>query len=329
MLLLAASALTGCSDDKYDVDGTNDNLVYIAGKSLNNECSVIVTPAGVFGHVGADIDIKLQYLSDADVHVSAKVTPDQQLVDKYNNEHKTNYVLPSASVLQAMAPATADIKAGSTTASVSIGLDDSQLETFNTDGSESTQDLLVPVSISYDGADGKHARPIGLSKQYNIAYLVIDVKHQLINDDAESIPGTKGDVQSFSVVSADNLDPAGYSGLFGGGWNASWPFLAKKETASFTLDLGEVKDLTAFGIESYVQKSISIAFSTDGDKWSDIGSTAGHNPVYDRETYDQAYVLYGAVKCRYLKFDFTLDMDSWAWSYGSYAAVSGLYLYFQ
>ena len=79
MLLLAAPALTGCSEEKYDVDGTNDNLVFVSPKEIRApfECEVMTTPAGVFGRVGADINLRLQYPSTANVHVSARANADQ------------------------------------------------------------------------------------------------------------------------------------------------------------------------------------------------------------------------------------------------------------
>lgn len=473
-LLLAASALTGCSDDdKYDVDGTDDNLVFIAPKDLKTpySCNVMTTPAGVFGRVGADIDIKLQYASEANVRVSAHANADAKLVEKYNADHGTAYQMPPADIIQAMNGGSAEIKAGEsvTETPVSVVLDESKLDAFRSDGAGDAPQYIIPVSISYDGADGKADRPLGLSTQYNTAYIIVstskaddftsvvgnktvssnivktpvgvfggisasvkiknlipvtgdmqgtfavdnslvaaynadngtnfsqlpdnilqslvitpatvkegdtesedgikvsvpdnlaqqldgafllplrlktsfangakvdeddivyitvEVKNSLINDNAESIPGTKADLKEFTIVSADNLDPAGYSGLFGGGWSASWPFGGKADKASFTLDLGKERALTAFYVDSYVKKDVTVSFSADGKTWNEIGNTSEHQAAYDYNTYNQAYVLYGAVKMRYMKFDFKLDLDSWAWSYGSYASVRSLSLLF-
>lgn len=471
MLLLAAPALTGCSEEKYDVDGTNDNLVFVSPKETRApfECEVMTTPAGVFGRVGADINLRLQYPSAANVHVSAKVNADQQLVSKYNAEHETEYQLPSADVLQAMKAASTNIEAGKTTGIMSVVLDESKIESFRSDGSEESPQYIIPVSIAYDGSDGKSDRKFGLSSEYNttyvivktskaddftsvvgsktissnvvktpvgtfggisanvkiknlipvtgdmqgtfvvdnslvseynstnntnyttlpeevlsaltitpaivkegntesedgikvscpdeiaqqldgayvlplrlkttfangnavdeddIVYVTVEVKNTLINDNATSILGTKGDVKTYSVVSAENLDPEEFSGLFSGGWDASWPYLQKKETASFTIDLGAEKNLTAFYMQDYVAKEYTLYFSNDGNTWKEIGSTAGHDAVYDRNTYNRAYVLYGAVKCRYIKADMKLDSESWAWDY-DYASISSLNFYFE
>ena len=190
MLLLAAPALTGCSEEKYDVDGTNDNLVFVSPKEIRApfECEVMTTPAGVFGRVGADINLRLQYPSTANVHVSARVNADQQLVSKYNAEHETEYQLPSADVLQAMKAASTNIEAGKTTGIVSVTLDESKIESFRSDGSEESPQYIIPVSIAYDGSDGKSDRKFGLSSEYNTTYVIVKTSKA---DDFTSVVGSK------------------------------------------------------------------------------------------------------------------------------------------
>ena len=469
MLLLAAPALTGCSEEKYDVDGTNDNLLFVSPKEIRApfECEVMTTPAGVLGRVGADINLRLQYPSAANVHVSARVNADQQLVSKYNAEHETEYQLPSADVLQAIKTVSTSIEAGKTTGTVNLTLDESKIESFISDGSEESPQYIIPVSIAYDGSDGKSDRKFGLSSEYNttyvivktsktdnftsvvgsktissnvaktpvgtfggisanvkiknlipvtgdmqgtfvvdnslvdeynsknntnytslpeevlsaltitpaivkegntesedgikvscpdeiaqqlggayvlplrlkttfangnavdeddIVYVTVEVKETVINDNATSIPGTKGDVKKYSVVSAENLDPEEFSRLFSGDL---WPFLEKKGTAAFTVDLGAEKNLVAFNIDNFVDGQYTLYFSNDGNTWKEIGSTEGHTAVLDRSIWKQAYVMYGALKCRYIKAEMRLNTNSWAWSYGSYAAISALNFFFK
>ena len=190
MLLLAAPTLTGCSEEKYDVDGTNDNLVFVSPKETRSpfECEVMTTPAGVFGRVGADINLRLQYPSTANVHVSAKVNADQQLVSKYNADHETEYQLPSADVLQAMKAVSANIEAGKTTGVVSLALDEAKIESFRSDGSEDAPQYIIPVSITYEGSDGKGDRKFGLSSEYNTTYVTVKTSKA---DDFTSVVGAK------------------------------------------------------------------------------------------------------------------------------------------
>lgn len=304
-------------DDKsmaYLVIHTSDEDIASLTGSKTVDCNIVNTPVGVFGGVDSKFTVSLKASVYTDVQLSAEI--DNSLIAAYNEENGTSYeALPSdfASVLKVNA---ATIKPGELSGDVAVTMDSEKAKQLS--GS-----YIVPMHIAMTYSDGTKKvfdEPV---------YTTIGVKETLINDNATSIPGTKGDVKTYSVVSAENLDPEEFSGLFSDDWNASWPFLEKKETAAFTVDLGAEKNLVAFNIDNYVGKEYTLYFSNDGNTWKEIGSTAGHTAVYDRSTWEQAYVMYGAVKCRYIKAEMKLDKNSWAWSYGSYAAISALNFYFK
>ena len=304
-------------DDKskaYLVIHTSDEEIASLTGSKSVDCNIINTPVGVFGGVDSKFTVALKASVYTDVQLSAEI--DNSLIAAYNEENGTSYeALPSdfASALKVNA---ATIKPGELSGDVAVTMDSEKAKQLS--GS-----YIVPMRIAMTYSDGTKKvfdEPV---------YTTIGVKESLINDNATSIPGTMGDVKTYSVVSAENLDPEEFSGLFSGGWDASWPFLEKKETASFTVDLGAEKNLIAFNIDNYVGEEYTLYFSNDGNTWKEIGSTAGHTAVYDSNTYNQAYVMYGAVKCRYIKADMKLDTGSWAWSYGSYAAITSLNFYFK
>lgn len=304
-------------DDKsmaYLVIHTSDEDIASLTGSKTVDCNIVNTPVGVFGGVDSKFTVSLKASVYTDVQLSAEI--DNSLIAAYNEENGTSYeALPSdfASALKVNATT---IKPGELSGDVNVTMDSEKAKQLN--GS-----YIIPMHIAMTYSDGTKKvfdEPV---------YTTIGVKETLINDNATSIPGTKGDVKTYSVVSAENLDPEEFSGLFSDDWNASWPFLEKKETAAFTVDLGAEKNLVAFNIDNYVGKEYTLYFSNDGNTWKEIGSTAGHDAVYDRNTYNQAYVMYGAVKCRYIKAKMKLDTNSWAWSYGSYAAISALNFYFK
>ena len=304
-------------DDKsmaYLVIHTSDEDIACLTGSKTVDCNIVNTPVGVFGGVDSKFTVSLKASVYTDVQLSAEI--DNSLIAAYNEENGTSYeALPSdfASVLKVNA---ATIKPGELSGDVAVTMDSEKAKQLS--GS-----YIVPMHIAMTYSDGTKKvfdEPV---------YTTIGVKETLINDNATSIPGTKGDVKTYSVVSAENLNPEEFSGLFSDDWNASWPFLEKKETAAFTVDLGAEKNLVAFNIDNYVGKEYTLYFSNDGNTWKEIGSTAGHDAVYDRSTWEQAYVMYGAVKCRYIKAKMELDTNSWAWSYGSYAAISALNFYFK
>ena len=304
-------------DDKsmaYLVIHTSDEDIASLTGSKTVDCNIVNTPVGVFGGVDSKFTVSLKASVYTDVQLSAEI--DNSLIAAYNEENGTSYeALPSdfASALKVNA---ATIKPGELSGDVAVTMDSEKAKQLS--GS-----YIVPMHIAMTYSDGTKKvfdEPV---------YTTIGVKETLINDNATSIPGTKGDVKTYSVVSAENLDPEEFSGLFSDDWDASWPFLEKKETAAFTVDLGAEKNLVAFNIDNYVGKEYTLYFSNDGNTWKEIGSTEGHTAVYDRSTWEQAYVMYGAVKCRYIKAEMKLDTNSWAWSYGSYAAISALNFYFK
>lgn len=304
-------------DDKsmaYLVIHTSDEDIASLTGSKTVDCNIINTPVGLFGGVDSKFTVSLKASVYTDVQLSAEI--DNSLIAAYNEENGTSYeALPSdfASFLKVNA---ATIKPGELSGDVAVTMDSEKAKQLN--GS-----YIIPMHIAMTYSDGTKKvfdEPV---------YTTIGVKETLINDNATSIPGTKGDVKTYSVVSAENLDPEEFSGLFSDDWNASWPFLEKKETAAFTVDLGAEKNLVAFNIDNYVGKEYTLYFSNDGNTWKEIGSTEGHTAVYDRSTWEQAYVMYGVVKCRYIKAKMELDTNSWAWSYGSYAAISALNFYFK
>lgn len=304
-------------DDKsmaYLVIHTSDEDIASLTGSKTVDCNIVNTPVGVFGGVDSKFTVSLKASVYTDVQLSAEI--DNSLIAAYNEENGTSYeALPSdfASALKVNA---ATIKPGELSGDVAVTMDSEKAKQLS--GS-----YIVPMHIAMTYSDGTKKvfdEPV---------YTTIGVKETLINDNATSIPGTKGDVKTYSVVSAENLDPEEFSGLFSDDWNASWPFLEKKETAAFTVDLGAEKNLVAFNIDNYVGKEYTLYFSNDGNTWKEIGSTEGHTAVYDRSTWEQAYVMYGAVKCRYIKAEMKLDKNSWAWSYGSCAAISALNFYFK
>lgn len=304
-------------DDKsmaYLVIHTSDEDIASLTGSKTVDCNIVNTPVGVFGGVDSKFTVSLKASVYTDVQLSAEI--DNSLIAAYNEENGTSYeALPSdfASVLKVNA---ATIKPGELSGDVAVTMDSEKAKQLS--GS-----YIVPMHIAMTYSDGTKKvfdEPV---------YTTIGVKETLINDNATSIPGTKGDLKTYSVVSAENLDPEEFRGLFSDDWNASWPFLEKKETAAFTVDLGAEKNLVAFNIDNYVGKEYTLYFSNDGNTWKEIGSTEGHTAVYDRSTWEQAYVMYGAVKCRYIKAEMKLDTNSWAWSYGSYAAISALNFYFK
>lgn len=131
--------------------------------------------------------------------------------------------------------------------------------------------------------------------------------------------------QNWTVIAAENLDPAKYVDMYAGGWSSAWVYNeAYSSAASFTLDFGTAINLSAFSLNSYPMTSFTAAISTDNVNWIEL-PTEGIETISD-SNWNNWYALYAGVAARYMKFDITLDPAYWGWQYLSwgYAAYGGI-----
>ena len=117
VLFFGAAALTGCSDDEvYDVDGSNNNLIYIDQSVAKvTECTVYHTPVGSYGDITANVKTKLQYASADSITISA--APDTSMVSVYNKEYHAAATTVPADVLAAIQLEKTGVAAGANVAS--------------------------------------------------------------------------------------------------------------------------------------------------------------------------------------------------------------------
>lgn len=117
VLFLGAATLTGCSDDEaYDVDGSNNNLIYVDQSVAKvTECTVYHTPVGSFGDITANVKARLQYASADSITISA--APDTTMVSEYNKEYNGVATTVPADVLAAIQLEKTGISAGANVAS--------------------------------------------------------------------------------------------------------------------------------------------------------------------------------------------------------------------
>lgn len=120
VLFLGAATLTGCSDDEaYDVDGSNNNLIYVDQSVAKvTECTVYHTPVGSFGDITANVKARLQYASTDSITISA--APDTTMVSEYNKEYNGVATTVPADVLAAIQLEKTGISAGANDASAPL-----------------------------------------------------------------------------------------------------------------------------------------------------------------------------------------------------------------
>lgn len=299
---------------------TSDVTDFVHLDKNSIESNVINTPVGTFGGVDDQIKVSIQGAVSADWTSTATV--DNSLIAKYNEENKAEYKSLPDDVLKALTITPEVIPAGETAAEqgIKVSIPVEKLKDLK-------DSYLVPLKVTstYNGKT--------VAEDDDVVYLTIGVKETLVNDNASAILGTKAtDHSGWTVKDCDNLDPEKFGDLFESGWGAGWTFQNKAASAKFTIDLGKERKLTGFYLSSYVMNNCLVEVSTDGSNWVKLGNTSEHEPYskWDPETYESlnAYVLYGAVGCRYLRFNLELDEDSWAWRYSSYKKVTDFSLYF-
>ena len=81
--------------------------------------------------------------------------------------------------------------------------------------------------------------------------------------------------------------------------------------ASFVVDIKDTKAITGFGCNAYAVNNYTVSVSTDKTTWTELGNSAEHKTMRD-DDYNNIYVLYGGVNCRYVKFEFNLNEGDWS-----------------
>lgn len=303
----------------YIIVKTTSDLAYFTGSTTQNS-SIVKTPVGVFGEISGNFAVSLHHAVDDDMKVTAVV--DNSLVDAYNSEKGTNYIALPSSVINALSITSGVIAAGKITTDPAISV---------TVPNNVAQALTRPAYILPLRLQATYSNGTTQTVENSVAYIIVNVKETLINDDATELLGTPcSDAigQKWTCVSTDAFDASGFSGLFtGSSESRSWPIITNNSTGYFIVDLGCTHKISAFNLSSYVLKNFTISVSTDGSSYTELGNTNGHNTIYDSD-WNSWYVLYAGVPARYVKVFINFDPSSWAWSYSSYKVINSFKLAF-
>lgn len=278
---------------------TTNDMVYLTG-SKSAKCGIVRTPVGIFGEVDANYAVGLHFQLDSDVKVSATV--DNSLIDTYNSENSQSYVALPSNVASALQITPATIAAGETSASLHVTLPSDLGQSLTEKG------YVAPMRLVAEYSNGTK-----VTLDSEVAYLVITTEESLIQDKPTELLGTSvSDISAWSCISAVNYNK---DELTLTNWK---PSALKVDNASFVVDFGAVHKVGAFKLRSYVGKSFRFYLSEDNSTWVDLGDVTGKS-TYRESYYSQWYVLYGAVKARYVKVEQVLDPDSYYWNYASYS----------
>lgn len=302
------------------IHNAGSDYVYTEGSDTKS-CAIVTTPVGVFGGIDAEFNVSVRANNDAQFTVKGEI--DNSLVADYNSKHGTSYEALPSDVASKLQITDGTIASGKLTTSPGLKITDPTNAAYSLSGS-----YLLALKRTF-------VYPNGQTAELPNAYVIVETKTSFINDDASEIVGTKGDGKEWKALDCtSNLNPSNFSGLFSGNsWSRSWSIDSKDlDYATFTVDLGEEKSLCGFYLGSYVLKNFEVEVSTDNKTWTQIGDTEGHNyvDIWDYDTYEEnsEYVLYGSVKCRYVKFKAHFNTSGYYWNSSWGRKFNNLSLYF-
>ena len=260
--LVAVAALTfgSCSsDDKYDVEGNPDNLIYFKAGEVNSNvftADVRHTPVGDF----SNLTIKIPVFVQRPVSNATRVTValDNSLVDAYNAENGTNYpVLPDAAIELQKTSVTLGANEYSSTDSIEAQLTENLLATL-TEPEYMTAFRIVDVNGS--GKASEERGVIYVKVQTGTDYIHVNRNDEVHGSIAHTPIGSIGNVSidlpayvnqaakvgATATIAIDNSLVAEYNAEHGTSYPAAPNGVLNIENASVTIAAGETTSSTNF-----------------------------------------------------------------------------------
>jgi len=306
LVAIAALTLTSCSDDeKYDVVGNPDNLVYFKANAENTFTGMVIhTPVGDFGDISAKFPVRILRPATRDTHVTAII--DNSMVDAYNEANGTSYEAMPESAVDASQLSTT-ILSGNTAAedSIAVAIRQDALASLTAEA------YLLPVRIAQVEGDG------AASEERGFGYVIVETETKLIKTitDASEMPGTlltSYDGWTASYSSGTSINAGELFDLNLGNGPQLRTDAEGGRTTTVIVDMKNEQKVNGlrlarywmsywggWWIEEYYFSSVKLEISNDGQKWSDVG-TAQEADMPKADGY-QHIAFYGAVTTRYLR----------------------------
>lgn len=315
-LVLAATAITGCSDDNdYDFPGSSDKIVYTT--DFSGEYKIVQTPAGAMGAMSVPLTAKANSRPESDVTVTYAV--DNDLIDAYNEEHGTSYLpLPAEALMFDKTNVTIPAGALESMDTTYVGLteDADVLATLTDD-----RGYIIPVRMA--SVNGGGAKIV--SSMPTVFYLTIGITNDAVNHDG-TLADSKGtpveDWTGWSISASDYEEQSwgnsGIESVFDGNAQKYWAIEGSSDELVVTVDMGKIYKFDAIqakyasGWGSWINDygslgdGTKIAISSDGTNWSNVGEVTGGG------YYGSEYVLFwGYLEARYIKMTIK-STSSWS-----------------
>lgn len=305
IVLSLSVSLSSCSDDqKYDVVGDPDNIIYIKTPSSQYSFVVVHTPAGDFNNVSAKFPVfSLRGVTD---EINVTLEQDNSLIESYNNANGTSYqALPDGllNIDNSSVPIVQD--AVQSEDSVSITVD----KTKTTNLTEGV--YLVPLRLA--SLSNNSAK---ISSNMSSLYILLTVSSSNIreNEGSASMVGTLITDYSEWTGTSSTSSSGSVANLFDGDEWGGWGF--NQSPSTIVLDMQSVKRITGIRALSlyasfnsyYTFDNIKFWLSRDNITFDKIGDQP--NSKMANEAGYQYISMYAPVEARYLKLELTWRVPS-------------------
>ena len=306
-MALASAALTSCDDDKYDVEGNPNNIVYVniahdyPGNMPKNTYAyeLYQTPVGpILNSEPGDVELYVQCTKNApaDITVKFEIAPEAEVegLDKFPENSGIEVTLPENTVTIA--------KGTNRSNSVFAKVDISKADWSKFDGKA----YLLPIRIT-SVSGGAVA-----SVEKNYAYIGVNVDHKdgMLNPGATSATGSRitdfdGWTGSYSVPATGAGGSINMSRLLDNN-RGSYPVMVfnhadkVSEEVIMDIDMASVKKITGFMIRYYFSyytvKDATVYTSTDGSVYTDQGTLSWSDNGYERY-----FMFWAPMDVRYIR----------------------------
>lgn len=313
-LVLAATAITGCSDDNdYDFPGSSDKIVYTT--DFSGEYKIVQTPAGAMGAMSVPLTAKANSRPESDVTVTYAV--DNDLIDAYNEEHGTSYLpLPAEALMFDKTNVTIPAGALESMDTTYVGLtEDADILATLTD----ERGYIIPVRMA--SVNGGGAKIV--SSMPTVFYLTIGITNDAVNHDG-TLADSKGtaveDWTGWSISATDFTESSygsdGIESVFDGDYTKYWEIEGNSDVMDVIVDMGKAYRFDAieskYNMYGYYEAGSfkdgqKIYTSMDGTNWSSVGEVTGVTGWLG----STSVIFWGAIEARYIKFEIK-STSSWS-----------------
>lgn len=289
--------LCSCNNDEdYDIYGNTTNKVFLTNSTVVRNFQILHTYLGSKGApISVDIPVSCSQRASEDIYV--KLSVDNSLVEKYNEQHTTSYeIVPDEVILFENEELKIPANTRESEISAKMSIQESEFTKLRADA------YLIPIVIEYVSND----TPI--SEERKVLYSIITTSVDLNNIDFDAT------VESANVSFIEDrsawtgcLEPVpstvkgNYTCLLDGNeetgfWNAN-PYNFSNSTSdpiALIMDLKKEYEVAGVYLNG-IKKDVKIFVSVNGDDWTEMGIAKNNISTI---------LFYLPFKAQYVKFEF-------------------------